>query len=214
MNEALEDTSDYLIEENAMLQQTAEIDEERRITLHQTELYDRISERIRPWIEKLKGILETAPQDEAAFRKALERSAFIFAFLKRFSNLLLLADANGAVGVKDLWLCFQESMRTLRWAGVNCIIGEPEDFEIPGEKAAALYELFEAVTESVFNDLREVQLRLSKTDARIECEMIYISTVPQACNRISEDADVAKALQGMLFEWKPEQAGGRMLVSF
>ena len=161
LNEALEDTSDYLLEENAMLQQAAEIEEGRRRTLHQTRLYDEISLRIRPRLDQLNELLQNVPEEEAAFERMLARSAVIYAFLKRFSNLLLFADENGGASSDDLLQCLRESTRALRQLGVKCTLNVSEGMALPGKTAADLYEIFELLLEGVLTGLSEVRVGLA-----------------------------------------------------
>ena len=64
-------TADYLEEENAMLRASAGIEEGRRKTEAQTKLYDRVTESLRPQLDKLDALLRALPQDEDGFREAM-----------------------------------------------------------------------------------------------------------------------------------------------
>ncbi|MCR5783565.1 MAG: hypothetical protein K6G90_12630 [Clostridia bacterium] len=161
LNEALEDTADYLVEENAVLQQGAEIEEERRRTMHKTRLYDDISLRIRPRLGNLDMLLESAPAQEEEFERMLKDCAVILAFLKRFSNLLLLADEHGGASSYDLFLCLHESERALSGLGADCTLCIPDDVQLPGKTAADLYEIFELLLENELSRLKEVRVSLS-----------------------------------------------------
>ena len=58
LNEELKDTAGYLAEENALLQQEAELEEGRRRTAHQTELYNAITKRVEPQLAALDRLLD------------------------------------------------------------------------------------------------------------------------------------------------------------
>ena len=183
LNEALENTADYLTEENAMLQQAAEIEEERRRTAHQTQLYDEISDRILPRIGVLNGLLSDPPAEEEAFRDLLKRAAVVFAFLKRFSNLLLLADAQNGAASKDLQLCLEESARALRQRGAACQLCVEDGIDLPNKTGADLYELFELLIEAVLPVLTVVCVCLQREDGSVFFEIEYQTAAEPACDR-------------------------------
>ena len=196
LNEALEETEDYLQEENALMQQTARIEAERKHTLHQTALYESIEEKIRPQLDKLEELLWNMPEEDAAFRKALAQISVIFAYLKRYSNLLLQADERKNVSVSDLRLCFDESAYSLRQMGVVCKTDLQEVSELSSHTAAALYSLFEMVLEAELSALSEISVSLrQKTEGvlfalgwtnRHPCDDHHPNAFRQAASRIGQ----------------------------
>ena len=56
-------------------------------------------------IMAIEKLLRNMPEEDAAFRNALTQISVIFAYLKRYSNLLLQADERKNVCVSDLRLC-------------------------------------------------------------------------------------------------------------
>ncbi|MBQ6164996.1 MAG: hypothetical protein IJK23_11030 [Clostridia bacterium] len=160
LNEALNDTADYLTEENAMLRISAEIEEGRRRTAEQTALYDRVTESLRPQLDALDELLRDLPEDETGFRAGMQRAGVLIAYAKRRGNLLLLADTNPTVPAGELGLCLEESARALRSAGVACEYRVEADAEVPTAFVCALYELFGKTTERTFGSLRSVSVSL------------------------------------------------------
>lgn len=178
LNEALEETEDYLQEENAMMQQTARIEAERKHTLHQTALYERIEEKIRPQLDKLEELLWNMPEEDAAFRNALTQISVIFAYLKRYSNLLLQADERITVSDSDLRLCFEESAYSLGQMGVVCKTDLQEALELPSHTAAALYSLFETTLEADLSALSEISVSLRQKTEGIVFDLIWTNRYP------------------------------------
>ena len=198
LNEALEDTSDYLIEENAMLQQSAEIEEERRRTAHQTKLYDDISLRIRSRIDLLSDLLQDPPEEEEAFCLMLKKCALLFSFLKRFSNLLLLTDAQGGASSDDLKLCLRESVRALQGLGIRCTLNVPEGLDLPGETAADMYEMFELVIEEAYPALQEVRVSLCESAFTVEYSVLSSASDAAEWQTITVNAaEVSGLLPGL-----------------
>ena len=161
---ALQDTAEELAEENAFLQQKAQIDEDHRRTLHQTELYNSIALQIRPQLQKLERMLENVPEDEAEFCLLLKRTAVLYAYLKRYPNLLLLADAGRPVDRAEMLRCLEESANALRQLGVACVIRAEKVLPLSGETAARIYALFEEALELGLDSLSAVHTELCRTD--------------------------------------------------
>ena len=208
LNDALEDTSDYLAEENAMLRQVATIEEERRRTAHQTRLYDEISDRILPRLGTLDALLADPPEEEAAFCGMLGHAAVIFAFLKRYSNLLLLADAQGSVSAKDLRLSMEESARALRQLGAACLLHIQEGIDLRGETAADLYELSELLIEALLPALTQVRICLRTADGApvfaLDCETAQTQGISAA------DAEMLRARAARLGRATLQKDGAQM----
>ena len=171
LSAALEDTADYLSEEHAFLQQTAQIEEEHRRTLHRTELYDSIAQQIRPRLQLLETMLSDVPEDEEAFCGLLKRAAVIYAFLKRYPNLLLLADAEEPADSREILRCLKESANTLRQMGVRCDMRVDPAITLRGETAADVYDLFEAVIEENMAELAAVSFTLREINEKIVLEI-------------------------------------------
>ncbi len=186
LNEELADTADYLAEKNAMLQQEAEMEENRRRTAHQTQLYNAVEQRVRPQLTALDRLLETAPEEEEAFRACMKRAALLFTFLKRCSNLLLLADEQPALPGTELLQCMEQSAIWLKELGAAC---EAEILPpvLPSQTAVEIYELFEAAAE--LPGLSALRLRLAKEGPRM------LLTLRAACAEAFPNALLRRAEQ-------------------
>lgn len=168
---ALQETAEELAEENAFLQQKAQIDEDHRRTLHQTELYNSIALKIRPQLQTLEDMLNNVPAGEDAFCLLLKRTAVLYAYLKRYPNLLLMADAGKSVNRAEMLRCLEESANALRQLGVTCTVRAGKNLLLSGETAAALYALFEAALETGLEALSAVSVELSRTEGRTVCSV-------------------------------------------
>ena len=194
LNEALEDTAGYLAEENALLHEKAQKEEGRRRTAHQTELYNAIAKRLHSQIAALDLLLESAPEEETAFREQMKRAALIFTFLKRCANLHLLADEQPTLRGADLRQCLEQSALWLRELGVECEFGEMPEF-LQNAAAAAVYELFETLAE--LPTLRQLSLGLRKTDENLLLTLRFspgdLPEATRACAEALGDARFSRA---------------------
>ncbi len=182
LNEELKDTAGYLAEENALLQQEAELEEGRRRTAHQTELYNAITKRVGPQLAALDRLLTDAPAAQAVFCKNMTRAALIFTYLKRFSNLLLLADGQPTLPGAELTQALEQSSLWLRELGAQSEYRVICDM-LPSETALAAYELFEAAAE--LSGLTALRFALERANTGISVEMRFApaATCPDAVFR-------------------------------
>ena len=148
-------------------------------------------------IDLLSDLLQDPPEEEEAFCLMLKKCAVLFSFLKRFSNLLLLTDAQGGAASEDLKLCLQESVRALKGLGIQCALNVPDGIQLPGETAADMYELFELVIEAAYPALQEVRVGLCDSAYTVE-RSVASSAGAAVWQKISVSAaDVADALPGL-----------------
>ncbi len=161
LNETLKETAEGLKEENAMLRVAAEMDDERRATIAQTQLYDSMTASLRPQLEKLDAWTAALPKQETAYRDALRRCGVLLAYCKRRSNLLLQAQTHPVLTGEELRQCFEESAVALQLAQIPCEIATDASLRLSAENAAVLYETFERVLELVLPALRQMSLTLT-----------------------------------------------------
>ncbi len=195
----LKDTADYLNEENAMLRVSAEIEEGRRRTAEQTKLYDRVTEAMRPQVDKLELLLRELPEDENAFRETMKKAAVLVAYLKRRSYLLLLAGTRQYLTGEELALCFEESAKALHTTGVVCDVGTEEGLFIPSGDADKLYEAFETLVERTFGSLLSIRFSLLRqNEESISSRLILESDKPLLTD--GDLADLKPLFPDALFE--------------
>lgn len=160
MNEELSDTGDYLLEESAALNEAAAIEEERKRTAEQNRLFDGISESLQPQLNKLDEILNNLPEDEEGFCRRMKYAGVLGAFVKRYSNLLLLSSSDGKTDSFELYLCINESFTYLRLLGISCYADIQQGIELPVSYELFMYGLFESVVESALTVLPAVLVTL------------------------------------------------------
>lgn len=162
LNEELTDTGDYLLEETAVLNEAARLEETRKRTSEQNRLFDGISESLQPQLNKLEEILNNLPDDEAGFCRQMKYAGVLGAFVKRYSNLLLLASSDNRTDSSELYLCINESFVYLRLLDVFCCADIEQGIELPVSYELLMYGLFESVVESVLPLLSAVLVTLKR----------------------------------------------------
>ncbi|MBQ7639276.1 MAG: hypothetical protein IJS90_10290 [Clostridia bacterium] len=206
LREELNDTADYLSEENAMLRMSAEIEEGRKKTAEQTKLYDDVTEALRPQLKALRELMEAAPKDEAAFQGTMQKAALMLAFAKRRSNLLLLSGSSRCFDGEEIGLCLEESAKVLRLSGKPCEVSVDDGLSVTSRTADRLYTAFERAAELAFPTLRCAAVSLLRAgDDRVMLEMTLetpdgqplarkLSDVQQSTDDVSVDLSDEKVI--------------------
>ena len=180
LNAALEDTGDYLAEEQAMLEQSVRIEENRKRTVEKNILYDNIAVSLRPQFEQLSEVLSALPEEEGAFRAQMKRAAFLSAFVKRKSNLLLIEDISEVTDSGELAVSAAESLEYLRLSGIECMSDIPSGIPMKTALVLYLYELLESAAEESFDDINAVivMLRADETALKYSIELGLSDEIP------------------------------------
>ena len=173
LNSRLEETRSYLEEENAMLDEAQHLEEGRRRTAEQNKLYDSISRRLKPEFDRLSEMLGQLPEDEEGFRTGMKRAAIDGVFIKRCSNLLLLAGGDSCIDSGELALSVGESLGYMELSGIYGNAEIPRGTKLPSDTVLLMYELFQAAVENALPELNAVMVTLNLDDSivyRIELD--------------------------------------------
>ena len=206
VEEELKDTGDYLLEENAALDEAAGLEEARRRTAEQNRLFDGIAESLQPQLNRLDGILTDLPDDERSFRREMKYAGVLGAFIKRYSNLLLLSASGSRTDSFELYLCINESFLCLRLLNISCYADIQQGIELPVSYELLMYGLFESVIESVLPLLSAVLVTLK----RDENGLIYYIEVSD--ENASFDDGFFKAAESAGFIIETERSDGCFFV--
>lgn len=143
LNESLEDAALRIDEENTLLEEENRIKELQIHFETQNRLYDRIAFEVHGELLQLDEMLNTPYSDEPEFRKMLSNAAIIGAYIKRRTNLMLLAHSAEKMSFDELTLAIRESMEYLKAAGISCYVSSKGSGNIPSENIIGAYSLFE-----------------------------------------------------------------------
>ena len=214
LREALNDTADYLNEENTLMQLTSELNEERRAVAGQLRLYDSVAASLSPQLDRINEILQSPPEKEASFRETLKTVGVLIAYAKRLGFLLLESRKTEEFTKDELLLCMEESARALRLADVKCEVTATGGMRVPANSAVALYEAFEALTEYALPALVSLELALSQDKTKACTTLVFTAelrpgVIPQtALRQLAEEKNRRAYAEGLRFEVIPKTAEG------
>lgn len=195
LNMRLEETCSYLEEEHAMLDAATKLEEGRRRTAEQNRLYDNISKRLKPKFDGLSARLDSLPTDEEDFRRSMKRAAIDGVFIKRCSNLLLLAGSDEYIDSGELGLSVEESLDYLALSDIWGQAEIPRGSKLPSEAVLFMFDLFTHAVENALPELNAVMVTLTlKEGIRYRIEL----DVPKELSDKDEFEDRAVLLGGSL----------------
>lgn len=158
-NLLLEEAVETIESENILIEQenAARIDRQKVEAMNR--LYDKIALAVRPQVLALEQMLsDDLSQDESDDR--LRYATVLGAYIKRFSNLMLLSHEHPSLSAQELLLCVQESMEYLALSDVTCAASCRGEALIPASILLLSYALFETVVEQAYGTLTACEVRM------------------------------------------------------
>ena len=136
------------------------------------QLYDKIQRQTARQSKLLAEFIEaySVEEDEEKRKKILGKIVVIGAYIKRRSNLILIAEQTVKISIRELELCFRETIKNLEWNHVEAGFSTALE-EIRSEDAMQIYDFFEAVIEESLEDLSAFMLYLKREDEGIVVSM-------------------------------------------
>lgn len=124
-------------------------------------LYDNISRLLEDKINRVKDLIDRDGDDN----DNLQRAGIVGAYIKRRSNLEILAESSDTISVNELRFSIEESMNYIRLRGINCIseMGIPGEEDWSSEDIYGAYELFEKVVEENLDKVLAIRTNISNT---------------------------------------------------
>lgn len=157
----------YTYEEQAeMLRAETRATEEQERLATQNRIYDRIAALLQPQLmvmnEKMDQIAlaerQGEPMDSPVNRRRLSEACVYSAYVKRRSNLTLLAEQKDAVDVEELRLALRESIEYLKLWGAAGIVHARAEGLYPVADVLILYDQFQKVVEAALPDLTAIMV--------------------------------------------------------
>lgn len=112
-------------------------------------------------LERLGVRLQRAEDIDTA-RTLLAQILLVGAYIKRRSNLILLADAADAVPANELLLSLNESLANLRLFGIQCACTLDASGSMNAGCAAAAFDFYETAVERAFHTLRALTVSVRR----------------------------------------------------
>ena len=172
----------YLAEENRTRQERAELETRSR-------LYDRVSHIVRPQLDSIEARTRTAE----GFETQLPRIAVLCAYVKRRSNMELMA--SGGLPLEELAAAIRESLENIRLCGADTALQTVGHGEYPAGMIAAAYEHFEDIVEASMDSLSGLLVTVRAEKGRLTLRMLLqADAIEYAARPHPEDAGFTRRL--------------------
>ena len=165
INRELEEVHSLLEEETELMRLENELKEKQVSIEQRTKLYELINNKTLTQSKLIAELSEEALEtDEAEIRN---RNAglicFLGAYIKRYANLMLLAENEHMMSTAELGMAIAESLCYLGNMNIPCAYVGNEDVKLPTENIILLYEIFERLVEDNLSKLQAVYVKLEDT---------------------------------------------------
>ena len=154
-NEMIEEENDLIQAETVQKEKDAYLQSRHRI-------YHEIAEELYPCQKRVDRILEQAVPGTDGFRKKIAEVSVLNAYVKRKTNLLLLAAEKDELGLEELYISLQESAGYLTLTGTQTTVEKPENSALPSKRIILMYDTFEAVMEQLAGKVSAVMVSWSE----------------------------------------------------
>ena len=146
----LADANELIESENSLIQAETEQREKDAWLQSRHRIYHEIAENMYPCQQRIAKLLDEMEPHTPTFRAQMARVSVLNAYVKRKTNLLLLAAEQAGLTTEALFLALQESANYLSLAGLQTEALPPEEeTSFPAAVVIALYDAFEAVAEAL-----------------------------------------------------------------
>ena len=149
LTEQLEDENVLIEEENRYLSEKAKNETRNR-------LYDRIARHIHPQLLKIEHILD----DDIDPNQKMRQCLLLGTYVKRCSNLMLLAESKQKISTDELYLSISESLEQTDVFDIVCELTKGFSAEISPGKMIAAYDLFEYVLEHIIDNAEALSVKI------------------------------------------------------
>ncbi len=196
----LHDTNEYLADENDLIREEYALKVKEAHVAEQDRLYDLIQKQTEGQIKLLTELTDRfdASESEDEKRRLLGKMVVIGAYLKRKSNLILLADKEPLLDAGEIALTFRESLDNMELYGISCGFHSDIDGAVPAECVMKLYDVFENIVECALDKMQAIIVLITRKRAGLQ--MTVNTDADADVNRLS--SDFMKVSQDEDGEWQ------------
>jgi len=162
INKKLEEVHSLLSEETELIRLENEL-KKKRISIEQrTKLYEVINTRTIAQSKKIAYLAEAALETEDTNVRNNNAGiiCFLGAYIKRYANLMLLAENNDRVSMAELGMSMAESLRYLTNLGIPSAYVGDVNVKISTRNVILLYEIFQHLIEDNLSDLQAMYVKI------------------------------------------------------
>ena len=173
VNEALEETSDSLEEEQAALIASNRLREEEEQIKAKNLIYDAIAGAVVSQSAEIADLARQAEENPDLFNKNLSLICFYGSYIKRRANLALSGQENGEISSAEILLAFDEIFYHLSLCGVHVSVSGSATGSADAAAVIAAVDSVQHITESVVDSLKGVIINVFETGDKIRIRAAF-----------------------------------------
>ena len=163
----LREANETIEQENELIRAETEQKEKDAYLQSRHRIYHEIAEKLYPTQQRIGQLLDSTCPGTENFRDTIARVSVLNAYVKRKTNLLLLAAEKDSLDIRELSIAMQESADYLTIAGLKTTVRVQEDGVFPADRIIQLYDAFEQIAEQLFYRASSVMVSLNDDILRL-----------------------------------------------
>ena len=175
-NEEIANNKKRLLKYNEILKAETELKARTAKAAEQNHLYDVMAIAVKPQLDRLANILESAKADDPDLKHKYALASVYSAFIKRRCNLALIGESMEYMQSFELISSIRESVEYLKAYGIHCYFGFDECGVLSTKSVILTYELFEMVVESILPQLSSLLVNLAASDGKLVLKLSMEAT--------------------------------------
>ena len=165
--ERLREANSVIEQENDLIRAETEQKQKDAYLSSRHHIYHEIARELYPCQQRISRILDGAVPGTDSFREAIALVSVLNAYVKRKTNLHLLAAEHDALSTRELGLALQESAGCLTLAGLSATAAGSGEATLPAGQIIALYDTFEALAEQLLGKASSLMVSRSGGSLRL-----------------------------------------------
>lgn len=170
-NEELNEANELLEGENTLIEyENNQKEENAYLRLHH-HIYHEIAQEMYPYQKRIESLLNEAVPGTEEFKDIVAEVSVLNAFVKRKTNMLLMASEHETIPVNELLLAVSESGRYLEFVGIKTSVDEGfhnEDY--PSDIIIAIYDTFQMIIEQLIGEATMLLISFSEEGLRLSTD--------------------------------------------
>ena len=170
MQEKIRDAGEIIEEENDLIRVETEQKEKDAYLASRHRIYHEIAEELYPVQKKIKQLLDRAEPGTEGFREMIAHVSVLNAYVKRKTNLLLVAAEKDCLSIGELAAALRESANTRTLAGLQTDVSILEEKLLPADRIVKLYDAFEKIAEHLLGKAPSLMVSWNGNGLRMAAE--------------------------------------------
>lgn len=174
MSRQMEEMGDILAEENAMIEAENQLAERKSRIAQQEKIYGCIAVELKSQIDEINEIINGEYESEDEFINHMKYACVLNVYMKRYTNLFLLAGSDGCADLGELFLAIEESLTYIKACDIQAYGAYSGEGRVHADNILSCYRFFENVIEWLMPELKAIMVDVIYTHGelsmRIEAE--------------------------------------------